>query len=88
MWEETVLKDIRVEDIYYLWCGSGLTVDEVWEKQFKKQAEESYKAGVEAGTKRVIEQVDIHENELGFCEISNHIPYADWQAKLAEWGIK
>lgn len=36
-----------------------------------------YEARIERERERIIELLDLHENELGFCEISNHIPYAE-----------
>ncbi len=38
-----------------------------------------------AERERIEGLLDVHENELGFCEISNHIPYSSWQA-LSEGG--
>lgn len=31
----------------------------------------------------IVSLLDIYENDMGFCEISNHIPYADWKATIA-----
>ncbi len=31
-------------------------------------------------TEALIECLGVYENELGFCEISNHIPYSDFKA--------
>ena len=45
----------------------------------QEQAELSFKAGI----KEVVDRLDVFENELGFCEISNHIPYQE----LKEWGV-
>ncbi len=53
------------------------------EYQCKAQAEISFPLGKQAGIKEVVEYLGVYENELGFCEIGNHTPYA----KLKEWGI-
>ena len=38
--------------------------------------------GKKAGIKEVVDRLGVFENELGFCEISNHIPYQE----LKKWG--
>ncbi len=45
-----------------------------------RDAENSFKAGM----RKVVEYMGIYENELGFCEISNHIPYSG----LTKMGFK
>ncbi len=37
--------------------------------------------GRQEGIREVVEYLGVYENELGFCEISNHIPYS----KIKEW---
>ncbi len=46
----------------------------------ENQAEISFKAGM----KEVVDTLGLHENELGFCEISNHVAYD----QIEEWGIE
>ena len=57
---------------------------EFYTRLLSKQAQISFKAGI----KEVVEWIGIYENELGFCEISNHLSYEAWQSKLKEWGCQ
>ena len=44
-------------------------------KEIKPFHEPSYLIGKKEGTREVVETLGLFENEMGFCEISNHIPY-------------
>ena len=41
---------------------------------------------IQQGRREVVEWLDVFERDC-YCDISNHIPYEDWQAKLKEWGV-
>jgi len=34
--------------------------------------------------REIFELLDLHENELGFCEISNHVPWQSLEEKIKE----
>ena len=38
------------------------------------------------GRKQVVDWVDIYDSD-GYCRISNHTPFATYQAQLKKWGI-
>ncbi len=87
-WEDTVMKagdlclkvcqDHRTATLECKDC-TGLDCEEC---QLQAQAEITGDIAFKAGIKEVVEGLGLYENELGFCEISNHISLA----KLKEWG--
>ena len=73
--EDTVMLDTKMIDL-----GREVSRAEADHAIANHQAEISFKAGIE----EVTGKLGVYENEMGFCEISNHIPYS----RLKEWGIK
>ena len=55
------------------------------EKSFEERwiEDDSYALGKKAGHKEVVDRLGVFENDMGFCEISNHVPYQE----LKEWGL-
>ena len=49
-----------------------------WDKA-KAHYEPLIQEAVKAERERIEGLLDVHENELGFCEISNHIPYSNFK---------
>ena len=52
------------------------------EKLSLEKQGQAYLEGKQAGIKEVVELLGLCENEMGFCEISNHVPYS----VIKEWG--
>jgi len=56
-------------------AGIKECIDSIIKRERQAQAEE-----IKRGLERML---DIRENDMSFCEISNHIPYSTWQSY---WG--
>ena len=44
-----------------------------------KACDKTYGEMLKAERERTEGLLDVHENELGFCEISNHVPYSNFK---------
>jgi len=66
-----------------VYCALERQAEITWNKATEfldLTSETQYRAGIKAA----IDYLGVYENELGFCEISNHTPYI----KLKEWGTE
>lgn len=68
------------------WDEGGGYFDESVQKALEKQAEISFKAGMDAGRREVSEYINEHHNSDISCD-TFLINWDEWQSKLKEWGL-